>query len=298
MLRLRLEQGQGFGNQLWNIFSVQGIAERTGHEFQITGLQNLKCSEFSNLEVESGPQSPMFDDTNFHSLLEPQKFHPVTGENITNHWRLPETSVFESYQITGLLQSHEHLPILEIIREQLDCSAPIFDGCTISFRGGEYAGIPGVFLPKKYYFDSIDQMRMRFGGDLKFRVVTDDAKRAKKLFPDFEVLSSGGVKRVPGVPYFHPKSRKVWSDFCHIQSSRYQILSNSSFSWWATYSSKHSLFAIAPKYWAAFNTSNGYWSLGSSLTPGWHWMGKDGVLNDYSRSELQLAHFRSINTWA
>jgi hypothetical protein len=77
--------------------------------------------------------------------------------------------------------------------------------------------------------------------------------------------------------------------------SRYQILSNSSFAWWATYSSPVSTFAIAPKYWASYNHSDGYWSQGDSLTPGWVWGSRDGSIASYEECLEELAKYRELS---
>ncbi len=80
-------------------------------------------------------------------------------------------------------------------------------------------------------------------------------------------------------------------DFSAIQSARYLVLSNSSFSWWGAYSNLNAKFVIAPKFWASFNYSNGYWSNGDSLTSGWHWLDREGRLNTYAQALDQLEHY-------
>lgn len=293
MLSTTLLPGQGLGNQLWVIFALQKFAADKGLRFAVRNRERLKSSGFPNLDLGPDPILPKSDGPHL-VLKEPQIFHPDTGENITTFDPTIGSKLTEWSEIEGYFQSVNYLPSKSDIQTQLATEGETFDGCTISFRGGEYKGISGVYLPPNYYQRAIEIVRERYGGETKFRVVTDDAKEARRLFPGFPVHSSGGVKRLPFLPYLHPSKQRVARDFALVQKSRYHILSNSSFAWWACYSSTSSEFAIAPKYWAAFNRSNGYWSQGDSLTPGWMWLGRDGSLLDYQVCHQELEQFRKI----
>jgi hypothetical protein len=296
MLKTCLLRGQGLGNQLWVIFALQKFAKDNSDEFLVEHPERLKTNAFKNLELCSSKKGePPSSNGEFMVFSEPQTLHPSTLENITRFNPYLGAQLNGNFDISGYFQSVDYLPSRGEIQRQLRLAGEVFDGCTISFRGGEYKGIASVYLPPDYYQNSINEIRQRFGSDVRFRVVTDDARAARKLFPDFPIHSSGGVKRLPLLPYVHPNKEKVASDFSKVQMSRYQILSNSSFAWWATYSSPVSTFAIAPKYWASYNHSDGYWSQGDSLTPGWVWGSRDGSIASYEECLEELAKYRELS---
>jgi len=293
MLKTSLLHGQGLGNQLWMIFALQKFAQDNSEKFLVEYPERLKTNAFKNLILSNAEADELNNGGAEYKLFaEPMTLHPETLENITRYDASIGEKLHGNYEITGYFQSVSYLPNIEQIQKQLHLEGEVFDGCTISFRGGEYKGIADVYLPHSYYQSSIKEVRDRFGGNVKFRVVTDDAREARRLFPEFPVYSSGGVKRLPFLPYLHPSKNKVADDFYKVQSSRFQILSNSSFAWWATYSSKSSVFAIAPKFWASYNHSNGYWSQGDSLTPGWIWGGRDGRFSTYEECAQDLVEYR------
>lgn len=294
MIFTKLEHGQGLGNQLWAIFALQSAAKELNTDFYVSGREHLKCSGFDRLKLSSATPGAV----PINNFTESMMFHPVTGENITTFDELWLSSIRDGDNLSGYFQSERYLPARSHIQEQLALDGTYFDGCTISLRGGEYRGIPEVFLPKTYFDNAMGEIRKRFGEKTPFRVVTDDPGLAKEWFPTLPIISSGGVKRFHFLPYFHPKSERVAIDFSSIQNSRFQIVSNSSFSWWAAYSSLSSEFTIAPKYWAAFNTSNGYWSQGDSLSSNAHWLDSQGILSSFTNCELELKSFRMQHNWA
>jgi hypothetical protein len=114
---------------------------------------------------------------------------------------------------------------------------PTEEFCYIHFRGGDYKKINNWYLPKKYYDDAIEYVRMKFKIK-KFIVITDDHKEAKSVFPDLEVLSN---------------TQEL--DFYLIHKSKYTIIPNSSFSWWAAWLKDYNYVTVAPKGW--FNYKSG-----------------------------------------
>jgi hypothetical protein len=89
-------------------------------------------------------------------------------------------------------------------------------------RGGEFRGVPDLFLPLEYYKLAIREIKF-LAPKIEFVVVTDDAPLAKKWFPEFEIQTSGGVKRFHGGLYIHPQSTKIGLDFKRIQKAKYII---------------------------------------------------------------------------
>jgi hypothetical protein len=281
--------GQGLGNQLWNVFAVQKFALDLDLDFAFFGSANFKANRFQDLRL---PSAARYNKSKLHQLVESQTFHPDTGENITEYDPTFINKIRPNTLIRGYFQSVSYLPNKQIIEGQLRVPNEIFNGCTIVIRGGEYRNLKTVFLDKVYYSNAVDQVKSLAGKNTKFRIVTDDPRLAKSWFPNLEIISSGGVKRVPYLPYLHPIKRRVLRDFGAIQNSRFLILSNSSFAWWGAYSNSILDFSIAPKYWAAHNYSNGYWSQGDSLTPYWHFMNREGSLYSFEECEAELKQYR------
>jgi hypothetical protein len=149
-----------------------------------------------------------------------------------------------------------------------------FDGCVINFRGGEYKGISNVFLGPNYYKNAIEHM-LSINANMNFLVVTDDAEMAREYFPNYKIISSGGVKIIAGRIYISPPSKMIGRDFAILQNARYLILSNSSFSWWGAWTNQIAEVVIAPKYWAAYNVSKSFWSTAEIAEPTWIWKGRE-----------------------
>jgi hypothetical protein len=278
MIFARFEKGQGLGNQLWVYAVTRVIALRNGYDFRFLNSIQFKGLGFLNLEFASaGTMSGDKPESEFaHSYTEQVVRHPQTGADISP-WDPALHNISDGTVISGTMQAEKYLEgYRDEVADWFSTIGPYFDGCVISLRGGEYRNLPEVFLPKSYYDNAIIRVR-ELNPEAKFLVVTDDRSLAKEYFPGFPIVSSGGVKRFWRI-YRHPNSERVGQDFSTIQHAKYLILSNSSFSWWGAYTNKVAQLVIAPKYWARFNVSNGYWSNGDSLTKGWEWLSKEGML--------------------
>lgn len=277
MIGTKFLAGQGLGNQLWVYAVTRVLALRNGYEFGILDSHFFKGQGFLDLDFKS----PSVSESKLregHFLARYEESVTRLNENGADisGWDTRLHSVEDGTLISGTMQSERYL---EGYRAELtswfSTNPSYFDGCVISLRGGEYRNISEVFLPKSYYWRAIEKVRS-LKPDTKFLVVTDDEKLSREYFPDFPVISSGGVKRLWKY-YRHPASEKIGRDFSSIQSARYLILSNSSFSWWGAYTNTFAELVIAPKYWARFNVSDGYWSSGDSLTSGWEYLSREGV---------------------
>lgn len=137
--------------------------------------------------------------------------------------------------------------------------------CVINFRGGEYRGIPHVVCRKEYWKNSIEYLK-GLNPNIKFLIITDDISFAKSYMP-FDI------------PAIH---EDIGFDFYVVNKSKWLIISNSSFGWWAAYLNQNANKIIAPKYFSCHNFSDGFWCLGESCTPGFHFMDRDGRLQSYS----------------
>jgi Glycosyl transferase family 11 len=285
-------RGQGLGNQLWVYAVVRVIATRKGFGYGFVSPENFKGTAFLSLDMGGHPNEigPVIESDFQSEYAERVVRHPISSADISP-WDPELHDVSDGTLLSGTMQSEKYLEGFRgEISEWFKTSGEYFDGCVISLRGGEYRNIKEVFLPKSYYVQAIEKVRELEPG-VKFVVVTDDAALAREYFPDFPVVSSGGVKRI-WKWYIHPKSDRIGNDFSRIQHARYLILSNSSFSWWGAFTNQVAQLVIAPKYWARFNVSDGYWSNGDSLTSGWLWLDRFGKYFSHEECSAELAAYR------
>jgi hypothetical protein len=289
MIITEFYEGQGLGNQLWSYASLIAIAKRLNFKFGFQSISKFKGKEIFDLDFgkrviglnSSGPGLKI-NSAAIHWFKENWELHPLDGSNIT---RIDHNlfSIKNHTKIDGYFQSEDLiLPIKEFLLENLQIShlhKNVSNRCVINLRGGEYVHHSELFLGYQYYKNAIDNM-LKINPKLEFVVVTDDVELAKEFFPKYEVVSKKSRNfDIKGRETFDYE--KAASDFAILQSANYLILSNSSFSWWGAWTNLEAEVVIAPKYWARHNTSDGYWSLGDSLTRGWLWQDIEGTIFSY-----------------
>ena len=114
--------------------------------------------------------------------------------------------------------------------------------CVIGFRGGEYATVPDLFLPKEYW-DKADTL-MRERGIETFEVHTDDVGLAQQFFPAYKIVQDIGIN---------------WRS---VRYAKHAIIANSAF-YIMPRLLKHShsdALTIAPRGWARRNLGKGMWA--------------------------------------
>lgn len=284
MIISEIYKGQGFGNQLWTYATVRSLALKQNFDFSILSEDRFKGASFMNI--------PFGVLGRHHSAKIPKERFPLGTKNYIRENLVRENrfgfdvsgpdlrflNLGENTFIDGNMQSLTYIKDFQKdIQNWFHIPGESFDGCVINFRGGEYKGITNVFLPREYYLRAISMMK-ETEPNMKFMVVTDDEKKAKEYFPDYPIVSSGGVKIYFHRIYKSPPSNLIGRDFAILQNSKYLILSNSSFSWWGAWSNKNVQRVIAPKYWAAHNVSNGFWSTQDIAETTWEWVAREEYL--------------------
>jgi len=74
----------------------------------------------------------------------------------------------------------------------------------------------------------------------------------------------------------HHHGGSIGVDFSLLLNASYLIIPNSSFSWWAAYLNTKRKAVVAPKYWAAYNVSDGYWSTSDIITDDFTYLDRQG----------------------
>lgn len=289
MLVTEIYNGQGLGNQLWCYVTTRVIAKDRNLKFGIMSPEKFKCNDFLNLDSgekviggsgpEGGPPYSLPQGITYY-YSERKIIHPENGVDIRMYDKNLIT-VPDNTKIDGIMQDeHYILHRKEEIREWLrvkteyECTEYASDDiCVINFRGGGYTVDKRVFLPKKYWEDSVKKM-LTINPNFQFVVITDDVKTAKKFFPDFDVYHFSIAK-----------------DYVVIKNAHYLILSNSSFACFPAWLNENLKFCIAPKYWSQYNESDGYWGCSYNMFRGWNYMDREGNLSNYTTCKAELDEY-------
>ena len=113
--------------------------------------------------------------------------------------------------------------------------------CVIGFRGGEYAAIPDLFLPREYYEQAMQEM-LKLDYNMKFICVTDDPETARRVLPEEVNIS-----------------HEIGLDWRKTRWAPYLILPNSAFYILPALLNRRAKKIIAPRGWARHNAKNGTW---------------------------------------
>ena len=111
--------------------------------------------------------------------------------------------------------------------------------------------------------------------DMEFMIITDDVVSARKM--------------LPGIPAHH---FDIGKDYVTLKNAHYLLLSNSSFACLPAHTSETLKFAIAPKYWARHNVSDGYWASEQNIYSLFHYMDRKGRLFTAQECREELARYK------
>jgi len=282
MIVTELLDGQGLGNQLWCYAVTRTIALDRGFDFGIMSPDKFKGSEFMNIDFGREDMSGV---TTYYK--EKRVIHSVSNSDISPMDK-DMTMVPDNTNIEGVMQSEDYIihrkdEVIDWLTIDKGKDIKDFSSdniCVIHFRGGDFMGAETTLLPPAYYRNAMKKMREE-NNDAKFVIATDDIDLARQYFPDIGIVGASTIGVPDSRKAGHHIGGPIWMDYSIIKNAKYLILSNSSFGWWAAWTNTVSNKIIAPKYWARYNISDGYWSNGDSLTRGWFWLDRTGNLFDY-----------------
>jgi len=132
--------------------------------------------------------------------------------------------------------------------------------CVLNCRGGEYRGVPSLFLEKKYWKNAVDNM-INKNSNMKFIVITEDPEYFAKVF---------------SCPVYH---FNIGCDYYIVNNAKNLIISNSAFGIFSSWTNQNNPYVIAPKYWARHNVSDGYWANSDMESFGWNFMDREGNMD-------------------
>lgn len=291
MIGTELIPGYGLGNQLFFYIVVRCLACEKGVDYGFVNpgqIGNVFHSQKGMyfMDIDMGTEIPREDMDKFKVYHEQDdrlfigdSVHDMSNgcyisgadkklfeveDNTLVYGNMQDQSYFEKYrdQIRDWLHVREEFESYEYTDDDL---------CIINMRGGEYTSSPELFLDRRYWLNAIENMK-KINPNMRFMVVTEDEEAAKKVLPEYECHHFDMGK-----------------DYVTVKNARYLILSNSSFALMPVMSSTELRYAIAPKYWARHNVSDGFWSSEQNIYSFLNYQDKKGRLYtaDECRKELE-----------
>ncbi len=294
MIGTEFIEGYGLGNQLFFYVVTRCMALEKGVEYgfinpeQVGNVAHSKKGMYF-MDVDMGKEIPAEDKAKFtifnerdDRLYMGNSEHDMTNgcyisgadqslfdiqDNTLIYGNLQDQSYFEKYrdQIKDWLHVKPEAESYEYTSDDL---------CIINIRGGEYTDHPELYLDRRYFLNAINNMK-KINPDMRFMVVTEDEEAAKKILPELECHHFDMGK-----------------DYVTLKNARYLILSNSSFSIMPVLSSTELKYAIAPKYWARHNISDGFWSSEQNIYSFLHYQDRKGRIFEADECRRELEKYK------
>lgn len=292
MIGTEFLKGQGLGNQLFCYVTARCIAAERGAAFGTAGQEQLAVNIHSKkgmyfMDMDLGENIP--DPSVFRAYHEKEtrlylgnSVHDLThgcyvaGEDISLHTLPDNTLIYGNMQAEGyFVKYRDEMKEWLRVKPEYDSHEFTKDNlCIINVRGGEYTGSPELYLDRRYWLDGIRNMK-KIRSDMEFIIVTDDVEAAKKV--------------LPGIPVYHGDLDR---DYVMIKNARYLLLSNSTFACFPAFTSETVQFIIAPKYWARYNVSDGYWASEQNIYSGFHFQDRKGRLFTAEECRRELEEYK------
>jgi hypothetical protein len=276
MLATEILKGQGIGNQLFCYVTTRSIAHDRGIQFGIkdtgwSGDKRYNQNGFYWFDIDWGLEVPeglqlykekdvrLFMQTCWHDAThgcDIRKF----DENLVN---VPDNTLLFGNMQHEKYFSHNKELVKEWLKVKSEYDTYDYTDdnvCVLNFRGGEYVGDSSLYLNRKYWIDAMNNMT-KINPKMEFAIITDDVRAAKAMLPE--------------IPAYH---FTVDKDYAIIKNAKHVILSNSTFPFFAVFTSETIENIIAPKYWARHNISDGYWSTPQNIYTEWTYQDREGNL--------------------
>ncbi|MBR1643264.1 MAG: alpha-1,2-fucosyltransferase [Butyrivibrio sp.] len=287
--------GYGLGNQLFFYITTRCIALEKGTDFgfvnpgQIGNVVHSNKGLYFMDPIELGTEIPKedIDKYNIYHEQDDRLYMGNSKHDMKNGCYISGTDkelmkVPDGTIIYGNMQAQDYFEKyrdrirqwLHVKEEAESYEYTADDICIINLRGGEYTNHPELYLDRRYFLNAIKNMK-KINLNMRFMVVTEDEESAKKVLPEYECHHFDMGK-----------------DYVTIKNARYLILSNSSFSLVPVMSSTELKMAIAPKYWARHNISDGFWSSEQNIYSFLIYQDKKGKLFSPEECKKELEEYK------
>jgi hypothetical protein len=295
IIATELLKGQGLGNQLFLYVAIRCLALENNCDFAILNKEILANNIHSNkgmyfMDLDCGleiskeyfkntyheKEDRIYIGNSLHDINHGCYITGVDGKlfNINEptlvYGNLQAEAYFGKYkqQIKQWLKVKPEYDNYDYSRENL---------CVINIRGGEYTSNPELFLRRKYWLDAMKVMKSK-RADMEFIVVTDDLSAARRSLPEVEAH------------HFD-----LAGDYTVIKNAHYLILSNSTFAYFPAITSDTLKYAIAPKYWARHNVSDGYWAAEQNIYSDFEYLDRNGKLYTAEECKKELEEYKKTS---
>ncbi len=294
MIGTEFLHGFGLGNQLFWYVAMRAAAEDHGYKFGIcnpkalannmhsdTGMYFMDMDLGEEIPESDKPKYKVFEDHDNRLYLGNSDHDMKHGtyvsgvdpafskieDNTLMYGNLQAESYFEKYRdrLKDWLKVKPEYDSHEFTRDNL---------CIIHLRCGDYSNSPELWLDRQYWVHGIRQMR-KIRPDMEFLAVTDDVEAAHKILPEVKAVCND-----------------IGKDYVTLKNARYLLLSNSSFAVFPAFTSDELKFAIAPKYWARHNVSDGYWASEQNIYSCFNYMDKKGRLFTPEECSAELEKYK------
>ncbi len=280
MIFLKFKKGQGLGNQLWNYIVLRSVADFNNFKYEIINFSSFIGKDF--LKIEEKNTSEELSKESLFLYKEPV----IYDNDLKCYVNVFDKNIFEIKKhtlIEGILQSEQYLkPDLNIINKYIKLKDQTINKsitnktCIINLRGGEYKLHKNLILPKSYWINAIKNMK-RYRHDLIFKIITDDYDYASALLPEYEIIKG-----------------TIAEDFKNLYSSKYVILSNSSFGYFPIKMGNPPDIVIGPNHWARYGNKYNRWASPTNFYKGWLWQNVRGEIIKESEIENSINESYSI----
>lgn len=255
-------EGARFGNQLSQYAALIGVATKNGYDY---------CIPYDNISRKGGLldlNTGKWIEVTFRLPeafnLSAKKLTPEIDNQILNTFE-EDISKFvysddlfkikDNTNIHGFFQCEKYwLHCESIIRNEFKFKFNIFNQAkhqidnirknyklliSVHIRHGDYLGnqLRYNILPSKYYQDAINTLSPDLGDDFAFLIFSDNIEWCKNIFGE-------------DLNIFYIENNKDLVDLCMMTLCDYNIIANSTFSWWGAWlNNSNNKKVIAPKNW-------------------------------------------------
>jgi len=294
MIGTEFLHGFGLGNQLFWYVAARAAAQDHGYEFGICNPGALANNMHSNsgmyfMDIDLGKEIPQSEKDKFkifedhdNRLYLGNSGHDMEHGAYVSGVDPRFKDIEDNTLLYGNLQAEayfarykDQLKDWRKVKPEYDTHEYTRDNlCIIHLRCGDYSNSPELWLDRKYWVNGIRNMR-KVRPDMEFLAVTDDVEAAYKILPEVKAVRND-----------------LATDYAILKNARYLLLSNSSFAVFPAFTSQELKLAIAPKYWARHNVSDGYWASEQNIYSCFTYMDKKGRLFSPEECRKELENYK------